>query len=145
MADNSNCIKTAYFADLPAFFFLLTDLDLPREPRVVSCCLAWRQLHQKNRALCRGSRCGRECLCLIRLLKENPRLPGPAQPCGPNRSPLAWRRDSRLHYFFRRAAGEPHRPPAVPNCVGSFPGTPIVAVEVFAVPTLLPDSFSKAC
>jgi hypothetical protein len=63
---------------------------------------------------------------------EPPASVGCTQPCGPNRGPLASRRDSRLHHF-RRAAGETRRPPALRHVLGSGPTTPFVAIEVLAV------------
>jgi hypothetical protein len=52
---------------------------------------------------------------------------------GPGRGPFASRRGSRLHRrgnHFRRAAGEPRRPPARRHGVGSAPSTTTVETEV---------------
>jgi hypothetical protein len=65
----------------------------------------------------------------------------------PSRSPLAWRRNSRLSYFGR-TAGEPHRPPppprARPNCLGSCPSTPSVVIEVLAGSTHFAHGWQNA-
>jgi hypothetical protein len=71
--------------------------------------------------------------------------PSPAsytQPCCPSPGPLASRRGSRLRRLgnhFRRAAGKPRRPPALPHAIGSAPTTTTAEIEVVAVRTSLPD------